>query len=115
MLNNDATYFDSFGVEHIPREIRHSTGNKNMQSNIFRTQTYHSVISGYFCIGSIDHMFAGNTLIDCTSLFSPHYFKKNDKIIQNHIKIGEIPGMYPSLSDQTQLRLKKSTKTKTIL
>ena len=23
MQNNDVTYFDSFGVEHIPKEIKH--------------------------------------------------------------------------------------------
>ena len=35
-LNNDITYFDSFGVEHISKEIKRSIGNKNMQTNIFR-------------------------------------------------------------------------------
>ena len=44
VLNNDATYFDSFGVEHIPREIRHFIGNKNMQTNIFRVQANNSII-----------------------------------------------------------------------
>ena len=37
---------------------------------------------GYFCIGFIDFMFAGKTLIDFASLFSPSGFiKKNDSII----------------------------------
>ena len=27
--NNDVTYFDSFGVEHIPEEIKTYIGNKN--------------------------------------------------------------------------------------
>ena len=35
---------------------------------------------GYFCIGLIDFMFAGKTLIDYTSLFSPYDFEKNDNI-----------------------------------
>ena len=26
--NNDVTYFDSFGVEHIPKEIKTFVGNK---------------------------------------------------------------------------------------
>ena len=31
-------YFDSFGVEHIPKEIRKSIGNKNIITNIYRIQ-----------------------------------------------------------------------------
>ena len=41
---------------------------------------------GYFCIGFIDFMFAGRTLIDFTDLFSPYDFKKNDKIILDYFK-----------------------------
>ena len=37
--NNDAIYFNSFGVEHIPKEIKKFIGNKNMQTNILRIQT----------------------------------------------------------------------------
>ena len=33
-------YFDSFGVEHIPKEIKKFINNKNVKTNIFRTQTY---------------------------------------------------------------------------
>ena len=36
---------------------------------------------GYFCIGFIDFMFAGKSLIHFTSLFSPYDFEKNDKTI----------------------------------
>ena len=45
---NNVTYFDSFGVEHIPKEIKIFIGNKNMQTNIFRMQAYDSVMCGYF-------------------------------------------------------------------
>ena len=48
--NNDVSYFDSFGVEHIPKEIKASINNKNVKTNIFRIQAYDSVMSGYFCI-----------------------------------------------------------------
>ena len=41
---------------------------------------------GYFCIGLIDFMFAGKSLIDFTTLFSPYDFKKNDKIILAYFK-----------------------------
>ena len=29
-------YFDSFGIEHIPKEINKFIGNNNIKSNIFR-------------------------------------------------------------------------------
>ena len=38
--NNDVTYFNSFGVEHIPKEIKTFNGNKNIKTNIFRIQAY---------------------------------------------------------------------------
>ena len=36
---NEAIYFDSFGIEHIPNEIDKFIGNKNIKSNIFRLQS----------------------------------------------------------------------------
>ena len=42
-LYNNVTYFDSFGVEHIPKKIKHFIGNKNIQANIFRIQAYDCV------------------------------------------------------------------------
>ena len=86
--NNDITYFDSFGVEHIPKEIIKFIGstslNKNIKANIFRIQAYDSIISGYFCIGFINFMFKGKILTHYTNLFSPNNFKKNDNIILNY-------------------------------
>ena len=76
MLNGDVTYFDSFGVEHISKQIKAFIGNKNIKTNIFRIQAYDSIICGYFCIGFIDFMFAGKTLTYFTNLFSPNNFKK---------------------------------------
>ena len=78
---SEIVYFDSFGVEHVPEEIKEFIGNKNIKANIFRVQANDSVMYGYFCIGFIDFMLAGKKLTDYTSLFSPHYFKKNDHII----------------------------------
>ena len=34
------TYFDSFGVEHIPEEIIKLIGNKNIITSIYRIQAY---------------------------------------------------------------------------
>ena len=72
---NNLTYFDSFGVEHIPKEIKkiikEFPGNKNIIANIFRIQANYSVICGCFCIGFIDFMLAGKKLTEYT-LFSPY-------------------------------------------
>ena len=85
MLNNDATYFHSFGVEHIPKEIKTFIKNKSIKTNIFRMQAYNLIMCGYFCIGFIDFMLAGKTLTNFTNLFSPNNFKKNDDIILNFL------------------------------
>ena len=81
----DVTYFDSFGAEHIPKEIKtfincpssSASHNKNIKTNIFRMQAYHSIMCGYFCIGFIDSMLKRKTLTESTNLFSPNNFKKN--------------------------------------
>ena len=78
MNNNNVTYFDSFGVEHIPKEIKTFISNKNIKTNIFRIQAYDSITCGYFCIGFIDFMISRKTLIQYKNLFSPNNFKKND-------------------------------------
>ena len=36
--------FDSFGVEHIPEEIKRFIGNQDIIINIYRTQAYHSIM-----------------------------------------------------------------------
>ena len=72
--NNNVIYFDSFGVEHIPTEIRKFINNKNIITNIFRIQAYDSIMCGYLCIGFIDFVLAGKKLTDHTNLFSPHDF-----------------------------------------
>ena len=63
-------YFDSSGVEHIPKEIAKFIGNKNIIINIYRIQAYHSIMWVYFCIGFIDFMFKSQSLLDHTNLFS---------------------------------------------
>ena len=50
----DATYFDSFWAEHIPKEIKKFIGNKNIITNIDIIQGYDLIMNGYFCIGFID-------------------------------------------------------------
>ena len=84
--NKTVTYFDSFGVEHIPKEIKKFINNKNIIANIFGLQAYDSVMCRYFCIGFIDVMLKGNNFTNFTNLFSQNDFKKNDDIILNHFK-----------------------------
>ena len=83
---NEIAYFDSFGIEHIPEEIKEFVGNKNIKANIFRVQANDSIISGYFCIGFIDFMLASEKLTDYTNMFSPQDFKKNDDVILSYFK-----------------------------
>ena len=45
-VQNNITYFDSFGVEHIRKEIRTFIGNKNIKTIIFRMQAYDSIMCG---------------------------------------------------------------------
>ena len=63
MQNNDNVfYFDSFGVEHIPKEINafinsnndnnNNNNNNNKKKNviIFRIEAYDSIMCGYFLL-----------------------------------------------------------------
>ena len=59
-------YLDSFGIEHIPKEIKHAIGNKELKSN-FRIQAYDSIMCGYLCIEFINCMLKGKTLLDYTN------------------------------------------------
>ena len=74
--NKTVTYFDSFGVQHIPKEIKKFINNKNIIANIFRLQAYDSAMCGYFCIEFIAFILKGNNLTDFTNLFSPNDFTK---------------------------------------
>ena len=81
---NETVYFDSFGVEHVPENIKEFIANKTIKANIFRVQANDSVMCGYFRIGFIDFMLAGKKLTDFTVLLSPHDFEKNDYIILSY-------------------------------
>ena len=50
----DVRYFNSFGPEHIPKEIKKFKGNKNITTNIYRIQAYNSIMQGYFYIEFTD-------------------------------------------------------------
>ena len=45
---NEIVYFNSFGVEHVPEEVKEIFGNKNIKANIFQVQANISIMCGYF-------------------------------------------------------------------
>ena len=53
----------------------------NICYKIYRIQAYDSIICGYFCIGFIDFLLKGKSVLEYTNLFSPNEYKKNDNII----------------------------------
>ena len=79
MNDNSKTYFDSIGVEDIPKEIKKFVGNKNTITNSYRIQAYDSIMCGYVCIGFIDFMLKGKSFIDYTNLF---FLRKMKRIIK---------------------------------
>ena len=83
--NNNVTCFDSFGVEPIPKDIKKLIGKKHIITNIYRIQACDSIISRYFCIGFIDFMLKGKSLL--TNLLSPISYEKNDKTILKNFQL----------------------------
>ena len=62
-LNNNVTYFDGFGVEHIPKETKIFFDRSIVVANIFRIQAYDSVMCGYFCVVFIDFLIKGKIIL----------------------------------------------------
>ena len=77
MNAHDIVYFDSFEVEHIPKEIE----NKNIITNTYRIPANNSIMCGYLCIGFIYFLLKVKSLLEYTNLFSPNNYENNDKII----------------------------------
>ena len=88
--NKIVTYFDSFGVEHIPKEIMKFILRKKIITNIYRIQAHDSIMCGYFCIGFINFMFNCKSFTDYTNLFSPNDFNKNDDIILKYFGLYDV-------------------------
>ena len=79
-VNGDnVIYIDNFEVEHISKEIKKSTGNKSITTNIYRIPAYNSVMCGYFCITFINFMLKRKILLDCNNFFPPNNYEKIDK------------------------------------
>ena len=81
----NVTHFVSFGVEHIPKEIKKFIGNKNIMTNVYRIQANirikYSIMCEYVCIAFIDFMLKGKSLFDYKNLVSPNDYKNNVLLI----------------------------------
>ena len=65
----------------IPKEIRKFIGYKDITTNIYRIQSYDSIMCG-----CIDFMLKGKSLLEYRNLFYPNKYKKNDKIILKYFQ-----------------------------
>ena len=74
----NATYFDSFGVKHTPKNVKKFIGNKNIPTKIYRIQANDSPMCGHFCIGFIDFKLESKSLLHYTNLFSSNEYEKNN-------------------------------------
>ena len=83
---NNMIYSDWFGFQHIPKVIKKFIGNKNIIANIYRIQAHDSIMCGYFCIGFIDFILKGKSLLDYKHLISPNDYEKNDKVILKYFQ-----------------------------
>ena len=79
---NNVRNFDSYEVEHIPPKIKNSKGNKNIAASIYRIR----VMCEYVCIGFIDFILKGKSLLGYTNLFCPNEYEKNNKIILKYFQ-----------------------------
>ena len=105
---NEVIYFDSVGIEHIPKEFNKFIGNKEIKANIIIIQAYDSIMCGYFCIEFINYILKGKTLLDYTNLFSPNDLKKTIKLLKEYLKMNNII----ELTDVNKYRLDEINKIK---
>ena len=68
------------------KKFKKIKGNKNIITNIYRIQTYNSIICGYFYVGFIDDLLKSKSFLDYTNSFSPNDYKKSDKRIVKYFQ-----------------------------
>ena len=86
MNAENVTYFESFRVEHVPKEVKKFVGNKNIIINVYRIRAYDSIMCGYFCIRFTDFMLKGKSLRDYTNLCLLNDYGKNDKVLLKYFQ-----------------------------
>ena len=67
-------------------KLKKILGNKNIMTNIYRIQVYNWIMCVYFCIGFIDFMLKGKSLLVYRNLFSPNDYEKNVKRILKYFQ-----------------------------
>ena len=72
MNGYNVTYFDTFRVEYIPKEIEKFRGTKDVTTNALRIEANYSIMCGCFSVKFFDFMLKGKSLLDYTNLFSPN-------------------------------------------
>lgn len=122
MNSNTVMYLDSFGVEHIPKEIKQFTFNKDITRNIYTIQAFDSIIIGYFVLDLLVLSLWVKSLTDFTDLFSANNFKNNDEIlnyfwIETNIRmVGTFNNaniiMYTWLYNRVKFKLKEISRIK---
>ena len=65
------------------KKIKKIIGNENITTNIGRIQANNSVMCGFFCIGFINFILKGKSLLD---LFSPKKSERNDETILEYVQ-----------------------------
>ena len=60
---------------------------KNIITNIYRLQADDPIMCRYFCMGFIDFMLKGKSMLNYTNLFYPNDYEKNDKTIKKYFCI----------------------------
>ena len=84
---DNVTYFDSFGAKYILKEYKRFLGNKYVTTNIYRIQANDSKMCGYFCIGFINFVLNGKSLLNYTNLnYTPNEYEKNYKITRKYFQ-----------------------------
>ena len=76
MNGNNATHFDSCRVAIIWKETKNFIGNENIGTNIYKIEAKNSIMCEYFCIGFIDFMLKGKSLLDYMYVFSPNEYER---------------------------------------
>ena len=84
-VNGDGvTYFDRFGFEYFPKNIKNFIENSTIITNIYRIQAYNLIMFGCFYLGFADFKLKGKILLDSTNWFSPNVSEKNDEVIPKY-------------------------------
>ena len=64
----------------MKRNYKTNWNNKNIIT-FYTAQLYDSIICGYVCVGFLDFMLKGRSLLEYTNFFLVMIIKKNDKTV----------------------------------